>query len=185
MRRNQKLYRLVFTAVMAAIVWVVTLLKFPLFGSNMHFGNAMCLLGGLLFGPVTGGLSAGIGSMLYDAISGGYSIDQALITLVSKGLMGAVAGLIAHWGGHSGEKRVRNVVGSVCGALTYVCLYMLKTLVYQHFVYGNTWQATYIAMGAKLPASLINAAVAVVVAPILAAAIRPALARGGMMADKK
>jgi len=185
MKRNERLKMIVFSGVMAAIVWAVTLLKFPLLGSNVHFGNAMCLLGGLLFGPVTGGLSAGIGSMLYDLVSGGYGIDEALITLISKGAMGALAGLIAHWGRkHSGESHGRNIAASVLGALTYVGLYMLKTLIYQHFVYGLPWDGTFVAMGLRLPASLLNAAVAVMAAPMLTAAIRPSLVRAGVMKNK-
>ena len=53
-------YKIVFIAVMAAIVYVLTLFRFPLLGSKVHFANAMCLLAGLLFGPVCGGLAAGI-----------------------------------------------------------------------------------------------------------------------------
>ncbi|MCD7742875.1 MAG: ECF transporter S component, partial [Oscillospiraceae bacterium] len=67
-------YRIVFIALMAAIVCVVTLFRFPLLGSKVHFANAMCLLAGLLFGPVGGGLAAGIGSGLYDGLFGGYDI---------------------------------------------------------------------------------------------------------------
>jgi len=185
MKRNEKLKIVVFSGVMAAIVWAVTLLKFPLLGSNVHFGNAMCLLGGLLFGPVTGGLAAGIGSMLYDLVSGGYGIDEAIITLICKGAMGALAGMIAHWGArHNGEGHVRNIIASAVGALSYVGLYMLKTLVYQHFVYGLPWDGTFVAMGMRLPASLINATVAVIAAPMLAAAIRPSLVRAGVMKGK-
>ena len=64
-------YRIVFIAVMAAIVCVVTFFRFPLLGSKVHLANAMCLLSGLLFGPVGGGLAAGLGSGLYDVLFGG------------------------------------------------------------------------------------------------------------------
>ena len=48
-------YKLVFWAMMAAIVCVVTLFRFPLLGSKVHFANTMCLLSGLLFGPIWNG----------------------------------------------------------------------------------------------------------------------------------
>ena len=44
-------YQIVFVAVMAAIVCVVTFFRFPFLGSKVHFANAMCLLSGMLFGP--------------------------------------------------------------------------------------------------------------------------------------
>ena len=46
------------TGVMAALVFVITYFRIPLFGSKVHFANAMCLLAGLLFGPLSGGLAA-------------------------------------------------------------------------------------------------------------------------------
>ena len=83
-------YQIVFVAVMAAIVCVVTFFRFPFLGSKVHFANAMCLLSGMLFGPVLGGLAAGFGSMLYDALFGGYDLINCLITFVSKFLMAAI-----------------------------------------------------------------------------------------------
>ena len=53
--------RIVLIGVMAAMIVVVTFFRFPLLGSKIHFANAMCLLAGLLLGPVGGGLAAGIG----------------------------------------------------------------------------------------------------------------------------
>ena len=58
-----------FAAMMAAIVYVVTLFRFPLLDSKVHFANAMCLLSGMLLGPLTGGVAAGLGSALYDALA--------------------------------------------------------------------------------------------------------------------
>jgi len=173
-------YRVVFIAVMAAIVYVLTLLRFPLLGSKVHFANAMCLLSGLLFGPVCGGLAAGLGSALNDALAGGYDFIQCLITFVSKFAMAAICALIA--GRPDGEKanHARAVAGSVAGALSYVALYMLKTFVYQRFVYGNPMDGVWAVMLSKLPASMINAVFAMIVAPILYAAVLPPLKRAGL-----
>jgi len=179
--RNSKTYRIVFVGVMAAIVCVVTFFRFPVLGSKVHFANAMCLLAGMLFGPVSGGLAAGLGSGLYDVLFGGYDLIQGAITFISKFAMAWVCAKIVYSGSSKADNHVKNIIGSVIGALTYVALYMLKTLVYQHWVYGNTMEATFIAMGTKLPASLINAVFAMIVAPILCAAIRPILKRAGML----
>lgn len=172
-------YQIVFVALMAAIVFVVTYFRFPLLGSKVHFANAMCLLAGLLFGPIYGGLAAGIGSGLYDLI-GGYGIDEALITTVSKFLMAFICALIAQ--AHKGEdNKTRIMAGCVIGALSYVALYMLKTFLYRLYVYGYTLDAVWATMLSKLPASLINAVFAMIVAPILYAALKPALQKAGVL----
>ena len=166
-------YQIVFVAVMAAIVCVVTFFRFPFLGSKVHFANAMCLLSGMLFGPVLGGLAAGFGSMLYDALFGGYDLINCLITFVSKFLMAAICAWIAFGGKEDGKgKHARLVVGSVIGALSYV---------FQRFVHGYPLDAVVVTMGSKLPASLINAVFAMIVAPILYAAIAPALRRRGLL----
>ena len=174
-------YRVVFIAVMAAIVYVLTLLRFPLLGSKVHFANAMCLLSGLLFGPVCGGLAAGLGSALNDALAGGYDFIQCLITFVSKFAMAAVCALIAGTPHAERTNHLRVVLGSIIGALSYVALYMLKTFIYQRFVYGNPGDAVLAAMAGKLPASMINAVFAMIVAPLLYAALTPPLKRAGLL----
>ena len=176
-------YQIVFVAVMAALVCVVTFFRFPFLGSKVHFANAMCLLSGMLFGPMLGGLAAGLGSMLYDALFGGYDLVNCLITFVSKFLMAAICAWIAYGGkqkdGKAGHAKL--VVGSVIGALSYVALYMLKTYIFQRFVHGYPADAVLVTMGSKLPASLINAVFAMIVAPILYAALAPTLKRRGML----
>lgn len=162
------------TGVMAAVVCVVTFFRFPILGSKVHFANSMCLLAGLLFGPVSGGLAAGLGSFLYDALFGGYDIIQCLITFVSKFIMAWLCAKIAYSGGHA-ENRVKVIIASVIGALSYVVLYMLKTYIYQDFIYGLSLPATGAVMLAKLPASLINAVAAMIATPIVFFLLAPAM----------
>lgn len=166
MRKNRlNAYVLAFIGVMAAIIYVVTMFRFPLLGSKVHFANAMCLLGGMFFGPLYGGLAAGIGSALYDALAGGYDILNVLITFVSKFAMGWICGLIVWHRQERDESFVRSVIAAAVGALFYVALYMLKSLL----MYG--WAG----MVSRFPASIINAAVATVAAPLLFKAMMPAL----------
>ena len=172
-------YVLTFVGVMAAMVYVVTLFRFPLLGSKVHFANAVCLLSGMLLGPWWGGLAAGLGSALYDALAGGYDFINVLITFVSKFAMAFVCGVLMRRRDQE-ENLVRVILASVCGALTYVVLYMLKTFIYQRFVYGYPMDAVGATMVAKLVPSLINAAVAVVAAPVFYHALRPALRSAGV-----
>lgn len=183
-QKEISIYRIVFIAVMAAIVCVVTFFRFPLLGSKVHFANAMCLLSGLLFGGVGGGLAAGIGSGLYDALFGGYDILESLVTFATKFLMAFICAAVARTSsGEAGKARV--AAACVVGALSYVALYMLKTFIAQRFVFGFPPETVWATMLSKLPASLINAVVAMIVAPILYAAIRPALKKNGLLEKLK
>ena len=181
MKQKWTIQTIVYIAVLAAVVCVVTLFRFPLLGSRVHFANAMCLLSGLLMGPVAGGLAAGFGSALYDGLLGGYDFIQCAITFVSKFAMAWVCARIAFFGGREAKTHGWNIAACVIGALTYVVLYMLKTFVYQMFVYGYPMETVWLTMGSKLPASLINAVAAMIAAPILYTALRPALERAGIL----
>jgi uncharacterized membrane protein len=164
-----------FAAMMAAMVYVVTLFRFPLLGSKVHFANALCLVSGLLLGPVTGGVSAGLGSALYDLTMYNEGIVNLLITFVSKFAMAWVCGMLA---GKTEKKQSlpRILIACVCGALTYVALYMLKTGIYG-LIAGNIWAP----VASKFPASIINAGAAVVAAPVFYHALRPALKAAGIL----
>ena len=178
--KDSKLFDLVFAGVLAAMVYVVTLFRFPLLGSKVHFANAVCLLGGMLLGPVTGGFAAGIGSALYDAFAG-YDFINVLITLVSKFAMAWVCGVVMDRLSKGNHRIDRTLLASVAGALTYVALYMLKTYIYNRFVYGYPLDAVGVTMMSKLIPSLINAGAAIVAAPIFFHAVLPALKAGGIL----
>lgn len=163
---------IVFVGAMAAVIYVVTLFRFPLLGSKVHFANAACLLSGLFLGPLWGGFAAGLGSALFDALGGGYDMVNVAITFVSKFAMAAVCARLA------GGRKIgygRTLFACVAGALTYVVLYMLKTFAFQAFVYAFPMNTVLAAMLSKLPASLLNAAAAVVATPIFYHAALPAL----------
>ena len=181
MKKYQRsIYRLVFTALMAAVVCVVTFVRIPLLGSKVHLGNAAGLLAGLLLGGPAGGIAAGLGSALNDLASG-YGLDECLITFVSKFLMALICGKIAR----DSLGRGRVTLACAVGALSYVVLYMCKTFLYRRFVYGLALPAVWLVMLEKLPASLINAVFATVAAPLFYAALRPALEKAGLLKKLK
>ena len=181
MKQRFTLRKIVYTGVLAALVCVVTFFRFPLLGSKVHFANAMCLLSGLLLGPLPGGLAAGFGSALYDALFGGYGFLDCAVTFVTKFLMAWVCAKIAFAGHKEAKNHSWNAAACVVGALTYVALYMLKTFIYQRFIYGYPVDAVWLTMLSKLPASLLNAVAAMIAAPVLYTALRPALERAGQL----
>lgn len=181
MKEKWTTQKIVYTAVLEALVCAVTFFRFPLFGSKIHFANALCLLSGLLMGPLAGGLAAGLGSVLYDALFGGYDLLNCAITFVTKFLMAWFCAQIALSGGRERESHSRTMAACVVGALSYVAMYMLKTFVFQMFVYGYPTETAVVTMASKLPASLLNASAAVIAAPVLYAALSPALRRAGQL----
>ena len=95
-KSNEKVQRLVLIGLLAALVFVFTYIGFdvpsPLGKAKVHMGNVMCLLGGLLFGGVPGGLAAGIGSGLFDLMDPAWA-PEFWVTAINKFVMGFVAGV--------------------------------------------------------------------------------------------
>ena len=160
--RRWDTYTITGIGVMAAVVYVITFFRFPLFESKVHFANAMCLLSGLLLGPL---------------LSGGYGPLEALITFVSKFLMAYVCALVAGSGRKTEPKLERVYISGIIGALTYVALYMLKSLIYALYVNVIPIDALGVKMVGKLVPSLLNAAVAIIATPIFYHAVQPAVRR--------
>lgn len=183
MKQRNATLRLCFLGIMTAMIFVVNYLRIPFMGTSLHLTNGLCAMAGILFGPLGGFVSAGLGSMLFDIISG-YDVAGCLITLISKGAIGLVTGFIAYKAGHKeriGSRETAIIIaGTVCGVLTYVALYMLKTYVFGMWVNGLGPDATLVNMGTKLPGSLMNAAFACIVCPVLYLAVKPALQKANL-----
>ena len=187
MYSNKKTYRLVFTALMAAMVYIGTLIRIPLGSSKIQVANAICVFSGFILPPVWSGIAAGLGSALYDVTLGGYDAVGCIITFISKFAMAFVASillklLIKRKGELKGEHTPYIYLISGIAALVYVALYMLKTFLMGLIVDGLTLDGVWVKMLGKLPASLINAAAATVLAPLLYWSVRPPLYKMGIIA---
>ena len=179
---SSRTVRLCLIGMMAAVACVSNYISIPFFASRFHVGNAVCVLCGLLLGPVAGFFAAGVGNGLFDIV-GGYGLEF-IITFINKGAIALVTGLVAYKTASKSRlvrsDYVRIVLGSVLGALAYVALYMLKTFVFGQLVDGLTLSAVTAKMLTKLPGSLMNAVFAFIVAPILLGALKPALKKAGL-----
>ena len=170
--------KIVFTALMAALTVAGSSIRVTLpvdiaGTTSFHLGNIMCALSGILLGPWLGGLAAGLGSALYDMMNPLY-ISEAWITFITKAAYGLVPGLIAWTGKKWGYGKA--IFAAAGGAITYAALYLAKTYFYSGlFLKGLTHEAALVAVISKLPATVFNAAVAIIFAPILAVSIRKAL----------
>ena len=150
--------------------------------TSFHLGNIMCALSGILLGPSLGGLAAGLGSAVYDMMNPLY-ISEAWITFLTKGAYGLMAGLVVSFGRKPwGYKTC--TAAAFAGALTYALLYLAKTCFYSGMLLkGLPLEAAALTVVTKLPATLFNAAVAVIFAPMLAIAIRKALEQNRISLD--
>lgn len=178
--------RIVIAALMAALTVIGSGLRIKLPVSVMgttafHLGNIFCALSGILLGPGLGGLAAGLGSMIYDMLDPMY-IEECLITFVMKGAYGLVTGVIV-WGGKNREGYWKMTLATVAGAVTYAVLYLTKNYFKGILVKGLVPVASAIALLDKVPATVFNAVVAILFAPMLASAIRTALKKNHLTLD--
>ena len=97
MRRSSPVFKLVITALFAALVTVGTMvIRIPAFVTQgyINFGDTLIFTTGIVLGPVSGLLAGGVGSSLADLLSG-YG-QYAPWTLVIKGLEGLIVGLLVY-----------------------------------------------------------------------------------------
>ena len=178
MNKKVSTKRIAMAGLMAALTVIGSGLRITIpvsIGGNtaFHLGNIMCALSGILLGPWLGGAAAGIGSAIYDMLNPAY-IDEAWLTFLMKGAYGVVTGTVICLGkkewGYS-----KAILATSAGAATYAVLYLAKSFLKTMIVSGTTAEAALVAVGLKIPATIFNAGVAIVFAPILAIAIRKAL----------
>ena len=188
MKQKLTTKKIVLVALMAALTCIGSYMRVVVpisIGGNsaFHLGNIFCALSGILLGPWLGGLSAGLGSLLYDVLFYPDYISECWITFLTKGAYGLVAGMIAF----SGKKEagyLKSVLATLSGALTYAVLYLSKSYFYSGLLVGGlTSDAAWLSVIGKLPATIFNAAVAIIFAPVLAAAIQTALKRNHLSLD--
>ena len=112
-------------------IWSSIPIPSPLGKTALSVGNAMCILSALLFGPLTGGLAAGIGNALVDLSDPAWA-PEFWITFINKFLMAFVAGIIMHKVPVIASKvpeKFRAWLAGFCGALTYCVLYVTKNII--------------------------------------------------------
>lgn len=170
--------KLVLAALMAALTVVGSAIRIQMpisVGGTtaFHLGNIFCALSGLLLGPWLGGLAAGLGSFLYDIMTN--YISECWITFLTKGAYGLVAGLVAWKAGKMDWNYLKATVATTAAAITYAALYLGKSYLQGILVKGLTSDAALLAVIGKIPATVFNAVVAIVFAPILGLAILKSL----------
>lgn len=174
--KNKKLATIVAVGLMAALVFVGNYLQIKIPNgvliTRIHFGNSMCILAGLLFGALPGGLASGIGAGLYDLLDPVY-IVSAPFTFLSKFAMGFVCGYIAKSEKRLGSETAHTFLSAAVGQLVYIVLYVGKTYISQRIL-GYEVGTALTASATNLLTSSVNAVIAVAVAvPLFAMLKKP------------
>ena len=179
MKKKITIQEITLIGLMAAMVYVASaFLQIPIptaiGNTRIHMGNVMCLLSGLILGPVWGGMAAGIGSAFFDLTNPAY-ITSAPFTFVFKFLMAWVCGILyKKWKNH-GKTVLYSAIAGAAGAITYVILYLSKNFVEDYLLLKLPLQGVMVDIGQKGIVSLANGIIAVIVAVPLSLAIRPAV----------
>ena len=169
---------MVIVGLMSDVVYAATLLRVeiptPMGKTMIHMATVACLISGLLFGPVRGGLAGGIGSFFFDIFNGWAS--SAPFTLVFKFFIGFLAGLIT---GGKRCKMPRTLLASAAGSYAYTVLYLTKDFI-RDLLLGGAMETAIADVSVKAVTSLTNGTLAVVVATLLAPVLRTALEQAGV-----
>ena len=179
MKQKISTKKIVLVGLLAALTAVASTLRIKVPAgivgtSAFHLGNIFCALSGILLGPWWGGLAAGLGSALHDIVFDPTYIAEAWLTFLMKGAYGLVVGLVYSLGKKEWSY-LKATLSSAAGAATYAVLYLAKSYIKAMIVQGVAASAAWIAVLDKIPATVFNAVVAIVFAPVLAAAIQKGL----------
>ena len=187
--KNQKTLKLVLAGVMAALSFIAYeyfRIPFGNTGTSFHLGNTFSALGGLLLGPVYGGLGGAIGLALADFIAGDFVYVPT--TLILKFIIGSVTGVMAHKVFKINEKKekkeifIATLVSAGCGLLLNVitdpCLGFVRNT-----ILGYEASVAQIAMKIAGGVTLANALVSLVIVVIFYIALRPALKKTGLFLE--
>ncbi len=171
---------LALAGMMTALVMVSNYISIPTGYSRLHVANAVCLLAGMLFGGVKGGIIAGLGSALFDLTFPAY-VAESWITFINKGAMALACGIVVHDRGNRLSRRTVTILAAVTGAVLYIALYLLKSYVQMRWVTPVPADVLPVSLVGRLSSAGINGLFAVIVAPLMYAALYPALTKGGLL----
>ncbi len=166
--------------VLAALVFVATyFLKIgpiptPAGPTQLKTGNAVCLLGAMLFGKTKGGLAAGIGSAIYDLTDPAF-ISGTPFTFAFFFAMAYICG----WISNAGDSKKQNIIAAALGSFTYVFLHIGKSFI-ELLLQGSEASAALVACGTKILTSGVNAVFAIAVAVLLYPICKKALERANL-----
>lgn len=188
--KNEKVYKMTMTALMAALSYVVFTflqIKITLPGgdaTSFHLGNAVCVLGALLLGGVYGGVGGALGMTIGDLFDPVY-IVYAPKTFILKLCIGLITGLVAHKIAHISTTEDKkyifkwSIIASISGMLFNVIFDPLVGYLYKLVILGKP--AAELTLAWNVTTTSVNAVLSVIVAVLVYNALRPALLKSNLL----
>lgn len=192
MKTNSTVMKIAQTALFAALCYVIFTylqIKIPMPGgdaTSIHLGNAFCVLAALLLGGWYGGLAGAIGMGIADVMDPIY-ITGAPKTFILKLCIGLITGLVAHKIAKINESTNKkyifkwSLLASVAGLAFNVIADPIVGYFYKQYILGQPQQMAEVLAKWSAAATFVNAILSTIVVVIIYNALRPALAKSGML----
>ena len=174
MVENKKVFKLVITALMSALCYVVfTLIQIkiptPAGYTSFHLGNVFCVLAALLIDGVSGGLAGAIGMGIADLMDPAYVVT-APKTIILKFLIGFITGTLAHKVFKIKEKEnpKKEVILSITGGMLFnVIAEPIFSYIYYSLILDNADKAASYITLTKWVTTSTNALLTIIIALLL------------------
>ena len=192
MKTNSTVMKIAQTALFAALCYVIFTylqIKIPMPGgdaTSIHLGNAFCVLAALLLGGWYGGLAGAIGMGIADVTDPIY-ITGAPKTFILKLCIGLITGLVAHKIAKINESTDKkyifkwSLLASVAGLAFNVIADPIVGYFYKQYILGQPQQMAEVLAKWSAATTFVNAILSTIVVVIIYNALRPALAKSGML----
>ena len=192
MKTNSTVMKIAQTALFAALCYVIFTylqIKIPMPGgdaTSIHLGNAFCVLAALLLGGWYGGLAGAIGMGIADVMDPIY-ITGAPKTFILKLCIGLITGIVAHKIAKINESTDKkyifkwSLLASVAGLAFNVIADPIVGYFYKQYILGQPQQMAEVLAKWSAAATFVNAILSTIVVVIIYNALRPALAKSGML----
>ena len=196
MKTNSTVMKIAQTALFAALCYVIFTylqIKIPMPGgdaTSIHLGNAFCVLAALLLGGWYGGLAGAIGMGIADVMDPIY-ITGAPKTFILKLCIGLITGLVAHKIAKINESTDKkyifkwSLLASVAGLAFNVIADPIVGYFYKQYILGQPQQMAEVLAKWSAAATFVNAILSTIVVVIIYNALRPVLAKSGMLEVEK
>lgn len=162
---NVKTLSIVQIALMAAMTTLVTMtIRVPTYTGYTHLGDSMIFIAVIIFGKKKAMVSSALGMALADLL-GGYLV-WAPFTLLIKGIMALIAGLIAYRGKYHGDNTINNIFAFIIAGIWMVAAYYLFGAVITRYILAEnaTLTQSLIVSLKEVPANIVEVLVGIVLA---------------------
>ncbi|AWK51795.1 riboflavin transporter [Clostridium beijerinckii] len=190
--KKSRIVKLMQTGLLAALCFVsftFLQIKIPVPGgdaTSLHVGNAFCVLAALLLGGWYGGLAGAIGMTISDLLDPAYILG-APKTFVLKLCIGLITGLVAHKYAKIGQSNDKKyifkwaIIAAVCGLAFNVVFDPIVGYFYKQYILGQPQKMAAVLAKLSVVTTFINAVVSVILVSFIYNAIRPILAKSGLL----